>query len=903
MAAKTVLRNLMEQVACASSLPEIYGCALECLQDTLDVERPSLLVPDENGLMRFVAWVGLSDRYRAAVEAHAPWQADDADAASALVRDVQADADLEELRPLMESEDIGALACIPLRFGDRVLGRFMLYYREAHDFTEDEVAAAEIIAGQVAFALEHFRIAGELKERLKLEQESRKGREFLAEASHVLATTQNPVDTVRHLARILVPRVADWCIVQVVDEHGMIRPVEVAHRDPAKVELAWQLARRWEAPSQHGTAAIAVKTGKSTLVRRIERSMLVRRAVDREHLRAMESLGLCSGITVPLQARGRVLGALTVISAESGKTFEKDDLAFIEEMASWAALALDNAHLYRQAEDARALAERARERLQALAEVHDDLASSLEPDAALRLLAKRLVGRIADYCFTYAFDGRSIRRVGMAHRDPAKTRDVEALAAADPPMLEDAWGVGPVIRGGEPLLAAEVKMEAIEQGLHSESQLAAVRALGPRSMLLVPLKARGRTVGAIALVADASSMRTFDRDDLELARELASHAALLIDNSRLYSEARTAIRARDDMIAVVSHDLRNPLQSISSAAAVLQLDSSTERRSSSVAAVRIATEQMDRLLQDLLDITQIDAGQLFVKRERTEVAFLVSEARTMFHQLAKERSIRLDCSIGVGLPPVSVDRGRILQVLSNFLGNALKFVPSGGTIDLSVTEERGRVRVAVTDTGPGIDEENLARVFDRFWRADRRRDRGAGLGLAVAKGIVEAHGGHIGVDSVKGQGSTFWFLLDADSGADAETTLATGNGPILVVDDDEPFRREIVEVLRGSGYDVVSAHDSVEALEYLESETPPSLVILDGMTPLMDGRRLYDAVKDVPRMESVPLVLSSTFGEIKVDEVMHGAAGYLEKPVRPSQLLGLAAALCHRTDTGGHRLN
>lgn len=901
MPGKNLLCNLMEQVARAASLPEVYGCALECLQEILSVERAALLAFDDENVMRFVAWVGLSDRYRAAVEGHTPWTSDDADAAPVLVPDVQQDPELADYRTLMEREGIGALAFIPLRFGKRVLGKFMLYYREPHEFAKDEIAVAENIAGHVAFALEHFRIAGELKKRLSLEQESRKARDFLAEASRVLATTRDPAETVRHLAHILVPRLADWCIVQVVDEHDGIRPVEVAHRDPAKVELAWELARRWHSPSRDGTAAHAVRTGEATLVPRIDRGILASRAVDNDHLRAMESLGLCSGITVPLQARGRVLGALTVISAESGKTYDRRDLGFVEEIASWAALALDNAQLYRQAEDARRLAERARERLQTLAEVHDDLASSLEPDAALRLLAKRLASRVSDYCFTYAFDGRSIRRVGMAHRDPAKTALVEALAAAEPPSLTDDWGVGPVIRNGEAMLASDLSMEFIEGQLKVESQLRAVRALGPRSIVLVPLKARGRTVGAIALVADASSMRTFDRDDLELAREIASHAALLIDNSRLYAEARTAIRARDDMIAVVSHDLRNPLQSIASAATVLQLDASAERRESSVATIRVATEQMDRLLQDLLDITQIDAGQLFVKRERTEVAFLVSEARMMFQQMARERAIRMECTVAPGLPAVQVDRGRILQVLSNLLGNALKFVPSGGSIEISASEARGRVRIAVADTGPGIGEENIPRVFDRFWRADRRRDRGAGLGLAVAKGIVEAHGGTIGVESVPGKGSTFWFVLDAETVVELDPELAS-SGPILVVDDDEPFRREVVEVLRGSGYEVVSAHDSVEALEYLESETPPSLVILDGMTPLMDGRRLYDAVKDVPRLESVPVVLSSTFREIKVDETADGAAGYLDKPVRPSQLLGLAAALCHRAD-GSRRIN
>ncbi|HEX7062044.1 MAG TPA: GAF domain-containing protein [Woeseiaceae bacterium] len=902
MRSRTALRKLIQQVSCATSLPDIYRAALDTLHQSLDVERSALLVTDEQDVLHFVAWQGLSDTYRAAMQHRMAWRPYDADAAPVTIADVTEEGAVAEYRELMAQEQIRALGLFPLRFADRVLGKLMLYYSEPHTFSEDEIAALELIASQVAFAVEHFRVSGELEQRLSIEQESRKAREFLAGASRVLATTRNPADTVRKLARILVPRVADWCIVQVVDAQGAIQPVEVAHKDSAKVELAWQLARRWQAPYENGTAARAVKSGEATLVQCIDRDMLARRASDPEHLRMLESLGLCSGITVPLQARGRILGALTVMSAESGNTYGQDDLAFVGEIASWAALALDNAELYAQAQETRAIAERARERLQTLAEVHDDLASSLEPDAALRLFARRLASRVADYCFTYAFDGRSIRRVGLAHRDPAKLAYVEALAAADPPCLEDEWGVGPVIRTGEATLIAKVEMDAIVAGVRSDSQKRALRALGPRSMLLMPLKARGRTVGAIALVADASSSHVFDRDDLELARELASHAALLIDNSRLYSDARTAIRARDDMIAVVSHDLRNPLQSIASAASVLQLEPSRDRHDACVAAIRVATEQMDRLLRDLLDITQIDAGQLFVRRERTEVAFLVSEARMMFQQLARERSLTLECSVANGLPALDVDRGRILQVFSNLLGNALKFVPAGGRIEVTAIEEHGRVRFAIADTGPGIDAANLPRVFDRFWRADRRRDRGAGLGLAVAKGIIEAHGGTIGVDSVRGKGSTFWFVLDAEPEARREQPMA-GNGPILVVDDDAPFREAVAEVLRGSGYEVVSAHDSAEALELLASDTPPSLVILDGMTPLMDGRRLSDVVKDMPQLGSVPVVLSTTFGKVGTDDPGDGAAGYLEKPVRPSQVLGLAAALCHRSDRTRTRLN
>jgi signal transduction histidine kinase/CheY-like chemotaxis protein len=895
----------MEQVATATSLPEVYDSALACLSETLEVERAAVVVCDSEGVMRFVAWTGcLSEAYRNAVQGYSPWPLDASQADPVLIGDVRRYPDFNAYLPVMEREHVRALAWIPFKFRSRLLGRIALYYREPHAFSDDEVAIAEVIAGHVAFAIEHQGVAQQLEQRLNLELESRYAKEFLADASRVLATTHQPADTIRHLARIVVPRLADWCVIQVVDEHGRIKPVEVAHRDPAKVDLAWSLARRWHAPYEYGTAADAVRTGKSTLVSRIDRGMLAARARDEEHLQALESLGLNSGITVPLQARGRILGALTVMSAESKKIFERQDLRFVEEIASWAALAIDNAELYRQTEDARAVAERARGRLQTLAEVHDDLVASLDPDAALRLLAKRLAGQLADYCITYAFDGAAIRRLGVAHRDPEKYRYLETLCALAPPTVTDDWGPGAVIRRGEAMLVQNIASEYINERITHEEHRDAVRHLEPRSAIFVPLRARGRTVGAIALVADAMSGRQYDADDLELAREIASHAALLVDNARLYAEAKTAIQARDDMIAVVSHDLRNPLQSISSAAAVLQLDPPGNRRSKSAAAIQLATEQMDRLLQDLLDITQIDAGQLSVNREKIDIASLIQEARTMFYPLAREKAIRLHCTVATGLPAVYVDRGRILQVLSNLLGNALKFVPSGGRIELSAAMQDGRVRIAVADTGPGIDPDNVSKVFDRFWRADRRKERGAGLGLAVARGIVQAHGGEIGVDSRPGEGSTFYILLDAVPVLRPSTQALTSHpGPILVVDDDEPFRKEIVEVLRGSGYEVISAGDSREALEYLEGESTPALVILDGMTPLMDGRSLYDAVRGEPRLHSVPLVLSSHISEFQLDESVQGAAGYLEKPVRPSQLLGLAAALCRPADNRNSRLN
>jgi PAS domain S-box-containing protein len=1028
---RLVLRKLMDQVASAASLQDVYDGALTCLHETLEVKRASVLVYDQDDVMRFVAWSGLSDGYRAAVEGHSPWSRDDPAPRPVIVGNVREAPELGSFLPLFEQEEIAAVGFFPLLFGRKLLGKFMLYYRQPHEFTDEELAVGEAIAGHVAFAIEHHQMAAQLEAKLATEHKllakaeldvaarqqnqqrlqmalaagnmcawewdigsgeiqwseelhdmfgleaaafsgtleayqrhlhpadrprveadtarmirerqptcdleyrlvppdgalrwvASQGRaifddegntvrvvgvctditerkrlelskEFLADASRILATTLKPEDTVKKLAQLVVPRLADWCIIQVVDEHGEIKPVELAHSDPQKVELAWQVARRWQAPSEDGSASAAVRTGESTLVPHIEPHMLAARAIDNEHLRVLESLNLHSAITVPLTARGRKLGALTLLTAESRRVYDATDLRFAQEIGSWAALAIDNAQLHRETENARGIAERSREFLQILARVSDDLAASLDPDAALKQLASRLVGNLADYCITYACDGADIRRLGLAHRDPSKVEAVEALCEAGPPTLEDKWGAGAVIRTGKAILTEEIPDRLVDESAQNERHRQAVRSLAPVSAIIVPLRARGRTLGAIALVTDAASQRHYDQDDLKLARELASRAALLVDNARLYAQARAAVRARDDMIAVVSHDLRSPLQSISSAATLLEFETQGSSASRSLEAIKLASSQMDRLLQDLLDLSLIDAGQLTVTRELTDAATLIDEARTMFEPLAREKAVRLVCRIEPGLPQIRIDRNRMQQVLANLLGNALKFVPAAGEIVLSAGLQANRLRIAVSDTGPGIAEDDLPKVFDRFWRADRRKERGVGLGLTVAQGIVLAHGGQIGVESSKGEGSTFSILLDAVQPVrKSAPRVGQKEGPVLVVDDDEPFRTEIVEALQRSGYAVVSAGDGREALEYLRGHSTPALVILDMMMPLMEGWSLFEAVKGDPRLAAVPMVLLTCVGENE-NLAPPDVTGYLSKPVRMKKLLSIAAEHCRGT--------
>jgi signal transduction histidine kinase len=227
-------------------------------------------------------------------------------------------------------------------------------------------------------------------------------------------------------------------------------------------------------------------------------------------------------------------------------------------------------------------------------------------------------------------------------------------------------------------------------------------------------------------------------------------------------DAEEAARSRDEVLAMVSHDLRNPLNLVLSNASFL-LDTASERlepkQNQQLEMIRRAADQMNRLIQDLLEVSGIEAGGVSVEAQPEPVEPLVREACSSLEHATRERKIRLSWDVADGIPPVWADRDRILQVLGNLIGNALKFTPAGGSIEVRVEPAGELVRFAVADTGPGISEEDLPHVFDRFWQASRSRQGGAGLGLAIAHGIVAAHGGELWAESEVGSGSTFVFML------------------------------------------------------------------------------------------------------------------------------------------------
>lgn len=272
----------------------------------------------------------------------------------------------------------------------------------------------------------------------------------------------------------------------------------------------------------------------------------------------------------------------------------------------------------------------------------------------------------------------------------------------------------------------------------------------------------GRKLGTIQLW-DKKDGQEFDEADQAILTQLAQLAAVALENARLFRAAQDATRARDDLVAIVSHDLRNPVHTIHMAASfLLDIAPTNDRRVQArrqLEVIQRSATRANRLIQDLLDVAKIQAGGLAVEQVPVEVRSLVTEAMESATPLAGAAQIKVSCDTYDGMPSVSTDRERVLQVFANLIGNAIKFTPKGGEIRILAALDNGEVRFTVADSGPGIPPEHLDHVFDRYWQAKSTAKLGTGLGLSIAKGIVEAHGGRIWAESPPNTGAHFNFTL------------------------------------------------------------------------------------------------------------------------------------------------
>jgi len=394
-----------------------------------------------------------------------------------------------------------------------------------------------------------------------------------------------------------------------------------------------------------------------------------------------------------------------------------------------------------------------------LDEIASVLASTLDYEETVESLATLVLGELGDFCIVDVLEDGVVRRMKVAHRDPSKAGLALALQQMQLDRRRPHLGSS-VLDTKQPLLMSKVPPEYVESIAQSDEELRALRELGPKSLMALPLQAHGRLVGALIFVRTTEAHQ-YTPTDLPLAEEVARRAALGVENARLYRVAQRAILARDNVLGVVAHDLRNPLALVSLQAAILRsCGTEPERRSKKTAeAIERAVTRMNRLIQDLLDVARLEAGRLSIEQARVPAGQVVSDSVEAQKLLASSASIDLRLDVARDVPEVWGDLDRLLQVFENLIGNAVKFTPPKGRIVVGAAPGDGEVLFWVADTGPGIAAEDLPHLFDRFWQARKAERHGAGLGLPIVKGIVEAHGGRIWVESAPGCGSTFFFTI------------------------------------------------------------------------------------------------------------------------------------------------
>ena len=473
--------------------------------------------------------------------------------------------------------------------------------------------------------------------------------------------------------------------------------------------------------------------------------------------RALEQPASHATAALPIVLDGHVLGVLALTFAGE-RPFDEDERAYLTYLAVHCAQGFDRARLYEAETQARKDAETARNRALFLARASELLGSSLDYEQTLRNVAALAVPGMADWCGIDLVDEASVLlQVAVAHVDPDKIQYAHELRKRYPPDPKGSTGAPNVMRTGVSELYAEIPDALLVAGAIDDEHLRISRALGLSSAMVVPIKDRGRTVGAISFIY--SDARRYTPDDVVMGEQLGERAGVAIANAKLYDQATSAIRLRDEFLLIAGHELRTPLaalmlhhQSLAQAPETMPISKVRERAKKLVDQ----SDRLGRLIEELLDVSRITAGRVTLAREELDLAVLVEEVvGRMTEDPARKSSVHLVAESAIG----SWDRGRIDQVVTNLVANAFKY-GGGEAIDVRLHREPAHAVLSVRDRGIGIALADQKRIFDRFERAVSPRNFGGlGLGLWIVRQLLEAHGGTIDVESTPGQGSTFTVRL------------------------------------------------------------------------------------------------------------------------------------------------
>jgi signal transduction histidine kinase/FixJ family two-component response regulator len=496
------------------------------------------------------------------------------------------------------------------------------------------------------------------------------------------------------------------------------------------------------------------------------------------------------------------------------------------------------------------------------AEAIDRLSIVTLADGSLDALLRQLLGVFVDT------SGASAALIALARGDELEVRaalgatrgTTLALASCFPGSSASADADDPIVSG-----------PAGEAGPFS--------APGVQRTHWLRLVHAGRLLGAVVLGAEHD--QALPRGDANLLGVLAARAAAAVAQRMAAEALRGDVRARDEVLAVVAHDLQNPLNVISMAANMLLSRANEQSVRRPVERITRGVQRATRLLRDLLDISAMEAGRFSVERRRVDPADVLLSALESQQSLAADASVIIASDLSPELPAVDADEERLLEVLENLVGNAVKFTSPGGSITVGAAREGEDVKFWVQDSGAGIPADQLPHVFDRFWQAKRTDRRGTGLGLTICKGIVEAHGGRIWAESIVGKGTRLSFTVPALLATPQSAVQSTHVANILLVDDRPENLLALRTILERPEYRLIEADSGEKALR-LALREQFSVALIDIAMPRMNGLEVAVHLKELERSRDIPIIFITAFGDDP--EEIHrayaaGGADYLVKPL------------------------
>ncbi len=621
-----------------------------------------------------------------------------------------------------------------------------------------------------------------------------------------------------------------------------------------------------------------------------------------------------SMIYLPLIAQDRVLGVLSIQSFKKN-AYTEQHLSLLENLAAYTTIALDNAGAYRVINEREHEIRSQAAELATINRITQALSTQLDMDALIQLVGDQVRDLFrAPIAYVSLLDRSSM----MLYFPYTYGEDSESM-----PFGEGL--TSQIIRSSQPLL--------INEDVDGSSARMGVQRIGRQvaSYLGVPIPAGGETIGVISVQSTEQEGR-FTEADQRLLSTVASAVGVAIYNARLFEDARQARAAaeqadaaKSSFLSTVSHELRTPLTSVLGFAKIIRrrleerifplvpeedrkIQQTKRQVMDNLNVVVSEGERLTKLIDDVLDLAKIEAGKITWNMATLSAAEVIERAIGATASLFGAKKLTLVQNVEPGLPAVTGDRDRLIQVVINLISNAVKFTDSG-SITCAASLRNGEIVVSVTDSGIGIAPADQPGVFEKFKQVgDTLTDRpkGTGLGLPICKEIVEYHGGRIWVESEPGKGSTFSFTLPVQTGVapvprsinieslvrqlrEKVASQQPRGRSILVVDDDPNIRSLLRQELTEAGHSVRLAENGRQALALIREETP-GLVILDVMMPEMNGFDVAAVLKNDPTTMDIPIIILSIV-EDKERGFHLGVDRYLTKPIDTATLFREVGAL------------